>query len=218
MSTVDALEFDKLCQDYMNALYQGVSGFISYQPGEKESNEENKVYLTYGEILYPSVNKIIDYIGDIGPDDVFYDLGSGIGKVALQFFMKTPVKKACGIEASVTRHQFAEKIYAQVRQEFPDLFLGGRELKCMRGNFLESNIEDATIVYTCSTCFSDGLLTEIGRLIDRCPKIRYLISMKQIPNKLPLDTTLEIECTWDKTKCQVYSKEKVERGEREKEE
>lgn len=204
MST-DTIEFDKLCQDYLNASYQGISGFISYQPGEKESNEGDKVYLTYGEILYPSVNKIIDYIGDVGPEDVFYDLGSGIGKVGLQFFMKTPVKKACGIEASEKRHLYAEKVYNQVKKEFPDLYLGGRELKSKQGNFLTSGIEDATIIYSCSTCFSEELLSDIGKLIDTCPNIRYVVSMKQIPSKLPLVTTLDIECTWDKTKCYVYT-------------
>lgn len=201
----EVLEFDKLCQDYINALYQGISGFISYQPGEKEANEKNNVFLTYGEILYPSVNKIIDYIGDIGPDDVFYDLGSGIGKVALQLFLKTPIKKACGVEASQTRNQYAEKVYEQVKKEFPDLYLGGRELSCKRTNFLEAGIHDATIIYTCSTCFSEDLLAEIGKLIDQCPNIRYVVSMKQIPSRVPYDTAMDIECTWDKTKCHVYS-------------
>lgn len=204
MSSIDIIEFDKLSQDYINAVYEGVSGFISYQPGEKESNEGNKVFLTYGEILYPSVNKLIDYIGDVGPDDVFYDLGSGIGKVALQFFLKTPVKKAAGIEASKTRHDYAEKVYHQVKKEFPELYQGGRHLSTSNDNFLTADITDATIIYTCSTCFSEDLLADMGKVIDRCPNIRYVISMKQIPSKLPYDKALEIDCTWDKTKCHVY--------------
>lgn len=257
----EILEFDQLCNDYINAIYAGASGFISYQPGEKESYEGKKVYLTYGEILYPSVTKIIDYIGDISSKDVFYDLGSGIGKVPLQFFLKTPVKKACGIEASETRNNVAEAVYQKIRQDLPELFeidggsnrednysldrgdnvnnidrgnsvdngdkgearidnsaisdirgnseknksIGGlRELSCIQTNFLDANIEDATIIYTCSTCFSEELLTEVAKLIDRCPNIRYVISMKQLSIKMPLDRTLSIECTWDKTKCYVY--------------
>lgn len=202
-----ALEFDQLCHDYITALYHGISGFISYQPGEKETGEKSKVFLTYGEILYPSVNTIIDYI-DIDENDILYDLGSGVGKVALQFFLKTPVKKACGIEASGARHQFAEKIYKQLKYEFPELFVKGRELKSMQGNFLEEDISDATIIYTCSTCFSEELLHSMGEVFDRCPNLKYVVSMKQIPFKYPLDTILEIECTWDKTKCHVYSRDK----------
>lgn len=216
----EVLEFDHLCQDYMNLSYQGISGFISYQPGEKETNEGKKVYLTYGEILYPSVNKIIDYIGDIGPEDVFYDMGSGIGKVPLHFFLKTPVKKAAGIEASATRNQYAEKVYRNVKQEFPELFANGRQLECLQTNFLETDISDATIIYTCSTCFSDELLTDMGKLFDQCPKLRYIISMKQIPNRLPYDVAMDIECTWDKTKCHIYTqpKEKQEQNQEEKKE
>jgi hypothetical protein len=197
-------EFDQLTQDYINSVYQGVSGFISYQPGEKESNEVNKVFLTYGEILYPSVNKFLNYM-DITEDDVFYDLGSGIGKVALQVFLKTPVKKAFGLEASESRTAMAQKVYNNVKQEFPELFENGRELGTSVANFLEADLSDATIIYSCSTCFSEELLSDMGKAIDRCPNIRYVVSLKQIPSKVPFDRILEIECTWDKTKCYVYS-------------
>lgn len=201
-------EYDKLCQEYMTLLYQGLSGFISYQPGEKEAGEKNNVYLTYGEILYPSMNKVIEYL-DFNEDDVFYDLGSGIGKVGLHIFLKTPVRKSWGIEAAEKRNVHAAKVYAQVKQEFPDLFESGRrELGCQVGNFLHpgTGIEEATVVYTCSTCFSEGLLKDIGTLLDTCPKLRHLVTMKPIPCSVPFDTILEIECTWDKTKCHVYSR------------
>lgn len=200
-------EFDQLCSDYITALYEGVSGFISYQPGEKEAGEKKKVYLTYGEILYSSMNKIIEHIGDITENDVFYDLGSGIGKVALHFLLRTPVKKAWGIEYSETRNKMAERIYSQVHKEFPELFNTGRQLGCASGNFLEIDISEATLIYSCSTCFSEELLADMGKVFDRCPKLRYVVSLKQIPNQLPLQTTLDIECTWDKTKCYVYARE-----------
>lgn len=198
--------FDQLCNDYITALYEGVSGFISYQPGEKEAGEKKKVYLTYGEMLYSSVNKIIEHIGDITEEDVFYDLGSGIGKVALQFLLKTPIKKARGIEYSETRNKMAERIYAQVHKEFPELLGGNRQLDCLCDNFLEADLSDATLIYSCSTCFSEELLADMGKLFDHCPSLRYVVSLKQIPSQLPLETTLDIECTWDKTKCYVYTR------------
>lgn len=199
------LEFDALCQEYMTAVYQGVSGFISYQPGEKESHAKEKIFLTYGEILYPSVNTIIEQL-DIEENDVFYDLGSGIGKVGLHFFLKTPVKKVLGIEYSEKRNLFAEKVYKQVKHEFPELFERGRELKTMKGNFMETDINDATIIYTCSTCFSEELLENMAEMLDRCPNVRYIVSMKPLPLKMPLVSVLDIECTWDKTKCHLYAR------------
>lgn len=205
--TAEMQEFDKITEDYMTALYQGLSGFISYKPGEKEEKIKEKIYLTYGEIVHSSVNTLIRYMPDISDQDVFYDLGSGIGKVPLHFFLKTPVKKACGVEASKLRNDHAVTIYHQVKSEFPELFEGARELNCIQKNFMEAGIEDATIVYTCSTCFSEELLAEIAGLLDRCPKLRYVISLKELPLKiLPFDKIIEIECTWDKTKCYAYKR------------
>jgi hypothetical protein len=204
--TVNALqEYDAVAEHYISALYRGLSGFISYKPGEKEEGTKEKIYLTYGEILYPSVNLLIDYIEDLSSEDVFYDLGSGIGKVPLHFFLKTPVKKACGVEASRARNMHAAKVYHQLKTEFPELLAGGRELSCVAKNFLEAGIEDATVIYTCSTCFSEELLTDIAALLDTCPKLRCVISLKELPLKnLVFDKVIEIECTWDKTKCYAY--------------
>lgn len=200
----DTKTFDAINEEYMTALYQGLSGFISYKPGEKEAGVKEKIYFTYGEILYSSVNTIIDYM-QVTEKDVFYDLGSGIGKVPLHFFLKTPVKRAFGVEASKLRHEQALKIYQQMHNEFPELFENGRVLGCEQKNFLDINLQDATIIYTCSTCFSEELLIDIARLLDACPKLRCVVSLKELPlSVLTLDKILEIECTWDKTKCYAY--------------
>ena len=166
-------DFDKLSEDYISLSYQGTSGFISYQPGEKEEAAKDKVFLTYGEILYPSLNKIINYM-DINENDVFYDFGSGVGKVALQMLLNTPVRKAVGIEANRKRNDVAVKVYSQIKKEFKEL-LQDRELDCLNKNFLEVDVSDANIIYTCSTLFEPILLNDIANIIDHCPNIKYLI-------------------------------------------
>ncbi len=205
-------EFDDLCQSYITELYRNISGFISYQPNEKENAQLEKVFLTYGEILFPSFNKIIKRM-DINENDVFYDLGSGAGKSALQFFLKTPVKKVIGIEANKLRSGSSLKIYKQVKREFPEVFEGDRTLKCLESNFLDVDISDATIIYTCSTCFNTELLADIGRIVDQCPNIKYLISIPSvtydyasIPCKLPIEEVVDIECSWGHTKFYFYTR------------
>ncbi len=206
MNNSNTLSNNQLYQDYLEGLYQGLSGFIQYHPGEKEENKKQKVFLTYGEILYSSIDLIIENIS-INEDDIFYDLGSGIGKVPLYFFLKTPIKKAYGIEASATRHECAERIYQKVKQQSPELFLEGkRKLKTMQGNFLGSDIFDATIIYSCSTCFDEELLKEMGKLFEHCPNLKYVISMKPIPFSATLKKVLEVECTWDKVECYLYKR------------
>src|SRR5688572_18446384 len=105
-------EFDKLCEKQMAELYEGISGFISYQPGEKEENEKKDVFLTYGEVLCPGIDVLIEY-ANMESHDVFCDLGSGVGKVPMQVFLKTPVKRAFGIEASATRYNSSQKAFAR---------------------------------------------------------------------------------------------------------
>ena len=194
------------CLDYIDALYQGISGFVAYQPGEKEENKKHKIFLTYGEISYSSMDVIIKNLS-IQKNDVFYDLGSGIGKIPLYFYLKTPVKKASGIEASVERQYYADNVYQAVKQKFPKLFNEERELYTLQGNFLKADISDASIVYSCSTCFDEELLTEMGKILDNCPNLRYVISMKPIPLlSLILTEVLEVECTWDKVECLLYTR------------
>jgi hypothetical protein len=204
-------EFNDLCQAYITELYRDVSGFISYQPGEKENAQLEKVFLTYGEILFPSFNEIIKCM-DISENDVFYDLGSGAGKSALQFFLKTPVKKVIGIEANEKRSASSLKVYKQVKREFPELFEGGRILKCLPSNFLDVDISDATIIYTCSTCFNTDLLADIGKIVDKCPNIKYLITIPSVTYdyagiscKLPIEKVVDIECSWGHTKFYFYT-------------
>jgi len=214
LETEDPVEYDKLCEDYISLLYEGHSGFISYQPGEKENAEKDKVFLTYGEILYPSFNKVLDQM-EVTEDDVFYDFGSGVGKVGLQFLLKTPAKKITGIEANKKRNDVAVKVYAQVKRELPELFKE-RKFECLQKNFLEVDVSDATIIYTCSTLFDENLLADIGKVVDKCPNIRFLFSIPSvkydyahIPCKLPKVKVVEIDCTWDKTKFYVYTLEEI---------
>ena len=201
--TFDAL--NQSCLDYVETLYQGISGFISYQPGEKEESKKEKIFLTYGEILNSSVDTLIEKLS-IHQNDVFYDLGSGIGKVPLHFFLKTPVHKACGIEASIERHHYAENVYSAVKQKFP-ILLKERELNVLPGNFLGADISDATIVYSCSTCFDEALLNEMAQRLDNCTNLRYVITMKPIPMAFPAQVEVfEVECTWDKVNCYLYKR------------
>ena len=196
---------DRACQDYINNLYKDVSGYIDYELNEKERAQKQKIFLTYGEILYPGINTVITNLS-VNNNDVFYDLGSGIGKIALQIFLKTSIKKAYGIEASDARHRCAKKIYNVVKREFSGLFAEERELESVQGNFLLHSIQDATIVFCDSVCFSEEVLKEIGVMLNNCPQLRCVVSSKPIPFKLPVEKTLELECSWQAyTRCYLYS-------------
>jgi hypothetical protein len=198
-------EFNQLCEKHLMNLYQGISGFISYQPNEKQDHEKDSIYLTYGEITYPGITRLLDY-ANIGADDVVCDLGSGVGKMVVQSFLKTPAKRCFGIEASQARYASSMEVLKRLREESPELFKDGqRVINFYQGNFLRGDLGDTTVVYTGSTCFSTQLMAKIGEMIDRTPSIRCVMSLKPVPCALPLDQILDVEATWvSLTKCHVY--------------
>jgi len=64
----------------------------------------------YGEVLPEGVQAVLDEINTAMPltaEDVFYDLGSGTGKVAIHAALVTPCRRVVGIELADTRHQHA---------------------------------------------------------------------------------------------------------------
>jgi precorrin-6B methylase 2 len=190
---------------YMDAIYEDLSGYITYEDGEKDNAAKENIFLTYGEIKVESVNKILQVLS-LKQEDVFYDFGSGVGKVALQAFMQQSIKKAHGIEASEKRHQSAQTALASVKKDLPEMFVSGRTLDYTCGNFLTADVSDATVIFICATCFSEDLMLAIGeRLNKHAPTLRFIASLKPIPNsKLPLIGKMDILCTWDKSACYVY--------------
>jgi len=201
--TINNLEEN--CTEFLDSIYDGTSGYVNYADGEKEKYEKKDVYLTYGEILYPAVDAIINY-APVTEKDVFLDLGSGIGKVVLQWFFKSPIKTAYGIEAYHSRHEVARAVKKKIKAEMPELFVNGRNFHFHKGNFLDADFDRVSIVFTCSTCFSDELMLSIGEKINKSRSIKRVMSLKPIPNlkKLKLVESMKIECSWDTSTCYIY--------------
>lgn len=198
MTTI--LHDDKIFREYINSVYADVSGYDS----DAESRKDN---LVYGETHWSGINKIIKIL-DITEQDVFYDFGSGTGKIPMQFFINTPVKTSIGVELSRGRHLDALRMARIVKQEIPDLFWDKqRNIRFINDSFFDIDLSKATIVYACSTCFSDVMLSKIGALINRNKQVRYVISLWPIDNlRMPLLRELKISCSWDsKTDCYIYS-------------
>lgn len=207
----DVKKLNALSKPYIESLYEGTTGFIGYKLGEKEQNQEKQIFLTYGEILYDSVSMLLSKL-DITENDVFCDLGSGIGKLIAQVFITTKVQEAFGVEASKIRYEKSSRAAYQIKRDFPSLTKSNRKLYFINSNFLEADISQATIIYSCSTCFSETLLTSIGQMIKNCKNLKYLLTLKPIPCELPLIETIDIDCSWDKSKCFVYGNHPIQIG------
>lgn len=92
----------------------------------------NNITETYGELLPESVSKLINAVS-ITEDDVFLDLGSGLGKVVSQLFLQTKVKESRGIEINPQLHAQAQILNEQIVKEDHNT----RKITLSQGDFRE---------------------------------------------------------------------------------
>ncbi|KAI5635753.1 histone methylation protein DOT1 domain-containing protein [Phthorimaea operculella] len=110
----------------------------------------------YGETSYELVCQMIDQI-QISADDVFVDLGSGVGQVVLQMAAATPCRVCLGVEKAEVPSKYAEFMDANFRMWMKWYGKKHGEYKLIKGDFLmdehREKINAATIVFVNNFAF-----------------------------------------------------------------
>lgn len=191
---------DLLCQQYLNILYQHSTGH-----GVNARQLEN-ISEAYGEILYQGIDSLLAAMS-LTEHDVFYDLGSGLGKAVMQVFLKSPVKEACGIEIIPELYQQSLLAAQKAQQELPAFYLNGRTVTFQLGSFLDISLSSATVLLIGSPCFTQNLLLELGKIVENNPRIHTVLTLRPIHSlrRLPFIKTVRVECSWDTALCYLYS-------------
>jgi len=195
---VSITDVDILCQHYLTILY-------SDELPKQSSAPQVAITETYGEILYPSVNKLISLIL-LTTQDVFVDLGSGKGQVVIQVFLNSVVKEVYGIELLPKLHTRAITACERLQSELPDFFHGSRKISFLSGSFLDIPFTTATVVFINSTCFTQSLLNELGQRIENTPSIHTVLSLRPLNTlkRFIFKKAIRIECSWDSALCYFY--------------
>lgn len=198
-------KIDKLIYSYVESLYQHSIGFQNYSEDRKDHYMSKDICYVYGELLYPSVVKMINKL-KLDKDDVVLDLGSGLGKFTLQVFLRSNIEKIIGIEATEPLYKQSIEKIEKAKHDLP-FFWENRTLTLIDSNFLEQDWNVANIVYTCSTCFTQELLEKMGDKMNETPSIEHALSLRPISTltRLKLKDVFSIECSWDSALCFWYS-------------
>ncbi|XP_060807774.1 histone-lysine N-methyltransferase, H3 lysine-79 specific isoform X2 [Amyelois transitella] len=110
----------------------------------------------YGETSYELVCQMIDQI-DITAEDVFVDLGSGVGQVVLQMAAATPCRVCLGVEKAEVPSKYAESMDSHFRTWMKWYGKKYGEYKLIKGDFLldehREKINAATIVFVNNFAF-----------------------------------------------------------------
>lgn len=130
----------------------------------RSSNLPSTVQPLYGEITREGVDSVIQNFKEFqDPDTVFYDIGSGYGKMVLHVAVSCPIKKAVGVEYVSERCGYAKSSASKFQYKSEE------EPEFIEADAFNLDYSDATVVYIDNTSVSWAtLVNEI--LIPKLPK------------------------------------------------
>jgi hypothetical protein len=80
---------------------------------------------------------------EVGPDDVFVDFGSGLGRIVYQAAERYPFKRVVGVELSARAHAIAQENLARTASK-----LRAREVALVHGDVRDFDVpDDLTVAY-----------------------------------------------------------------------
>jgi hypothetical protein len=140
------------------------------------------------------------------PGDVFYDLGSGTGKIPLQVALQCPGAICKGVEYAAARHVVAKAAYDKILKtsapvltaeckvilgkcgfslEFAASIVSqlkdaGKRLTAVCASFLEYDLSDATVLFINNTVFEPPLMLQLLGVISRLPRLRRVLLLRSL--------------------------------------
>ena len=130
---------------------------------------EHRLALGYGEVVPKSVLEMLNEIR-ASPGQVFYDLGSGDGKVAGVAWALG--LRSTGVELVADRWATSCEATRRLRRtpaRYSQMRAAGTLLRFVQGSILDYSFCDADVVYAAATLFPRWLIREVGKAA-RCLK------------------------------------------------
>jgi hypothetical protein len=155
-------------------------------------------------------------------DVVFWDLGSGAGKLVVQSYLELPrIQRSVGVELAPSRHESAVKAWEglvqsgladELRSNHPDAATndGDASLKLIAGDLFHADVSEATHIYVSSLCFTDDMMRRLEeKLTCSSLKVESVASLREFPKQLfgTRPRVEYVEMSWTKRQgmgCAVY--------------
>ena len=142
---------------------------------------------------------------------VFYDLGSGTGRLTAQVFLDHCfVRKAVGVELSAARHAAASDSLFQLSTSLGE---GSDSIHFLNADALAADISDATHIFISSLCFPAALSDDLANRIlhevatAAAPRIRVVAALTVL-KRLELSgwerSDKEIQVSWGIARVYFY--------------
>ncbi|MFN8671037.1 MAG: hypothetical protein U0457_03015 [Candidatus Sericytochromatia bacterium] len=170
--------------------------YISINESKKIFNT-NEEEFTYGEAIWSSFDKILK---EIKPKEnsVFYDLGSGIGRICFFCSIKYNLYSK-GIELLPTFVKNANYIKNKFQIS---------NIEFLQEDWLKYDLSDADIVYVATTCFDELLLKKLTFKLENLKEGTIIISVSNPieSTKFKLIKKLDLPFSWGFAEVYIMSK------------
>lgn len=165
------------------AVYAALPSGADADPADRRLVEERAGAdaATYGEIDPAASARLLDWLTPTATD-VVVDVGSGIGRLAIQSLLTTATAQVVAIELSPFRHAVACRARDELARRQPELRRRLEDdLSLICGDFRDHFPGGATLVYAGSICFSAALMSALGRAASAAAGLRRLVTLKEFP-------------------------------------
>jgi len=189
-----------------DSLQYGVGSYVIPEE-DKESMKEMSTLQgpkawTYGEITFEGVETLGKHLRVDEVDHVFYDLGSGLGRMVFQVFFDWRVRRAVGVELSAHRHSRAARAHRHLAA--PLATAAPRQCEFLNANLLTVNMADATIVYLACTCWDADFMSQVMEKLKGLPELQWVVSTESLEGEFGLEeewcqphSQVKLPMSWD---------------------
>ena len=192
---------------HIKRIYGGMSGYMN-----DTSAYDSKFALTYGEVTVDGIKQLSAIFHRIHPITtypvarrVFYDLGSGIGKIVITMASLVPSLISKGVELVNERHNMAMTAYRNIKEHS----IRSR-VELIHGSFLDRSLSDAAWIYISNLCFSSEINDQISEKLGKeLQEHALIVCSKPLTHpSLQLIQQTTLAQTWQ-TESAVFVYEKV---------
>jgi SAM-dependent methyltransferase len=144
---------------------------------------------TYGELKKVGVDSLYNFIKtkiDINEKSVFYDIGSGNGKIVLHLSLISNFGKYVGVEIDKVRYLYSKFIQNQVNSN--------DNIQFINDDIRNIDFSDATFVFVNDLLFDES---DVEYIVSQLKPGTHLVSIAD--NQLTPDDIVELEPTWEES-------------------
>mmetsp|Transcript_10996 Transcript_10996/g.12997 ORF Transcript_10996/g.12997 Transcript_10996/m.12997 type:complete len:288 (+) Transcript_10996:12-875(+) len=194
-------------------------------------DDGERAIFTYGEVTTMGVRQLADALffdATTTPFSetkgaataVFYDLGSGVGRLVSQMYLDRVVQRAIGVELSEERHRIAVDDWGRLTAS--SLVDGGddefdidrRAVQFIQGDAAAVDLSDATHIYISSLCFPDSVLgiiqdtvlTIASSCTSRISVVAAMSELGELERAGWAKTVRHIQMTWGGGLVRIYTR------------